>query len=72
MPKRWSDLSPRTRKILLVAGAVEAALKVFMLADLRGRDPSQVRGSKKLWAISAVVNSMGIVPVSYFLFGRRR
>ncbi len=53
MVKRWSDLSERTRRLLLIAAAVEAVLKVAMLVDLRRRPASQVRGSKRLWAASA-------------------
>ena len=70
--KRWSDLNPRTRRTIVVVGMVEAALKAAMLMDLRRRPPEQVNGSKRLWGWSALINSAGLVPVSYFLFGRRR
>jgi hypothetical protein len=43
-----------------------------MLLDLRGRDASEIRGSRRLWAWSAVVNSAGLIPVAYFVVGRRR
>ena len=43
-----------------------------MLRDLRHRSPEQVNGSKRLWGLSALVNSAGLVPLSYFLFGRKR
>jgi hypothetical protein len=70
--KRWSDLNPRTRRTIVVVGIVEAALKAAMLMDLRRRPPEQVNGSKRLWGWSALINSAGLVPMSYFLFGRRR
>jgi Phospholipase_D-nuclease N-terminal len=34
------------------------------------RPSEQVRGSKKLWAMAALVNFVG--PLAYFAFGRRR
>lgn len=71
--KRWQDLSPRTRQVIVVAGAVEGALKVAALVDLKRRPAGQVRGSKKTWAAAIIlVNSAGAVPVAYFLKGRRR
>ncbi len=58
---------------MIVAGAaVEMALKVVMLADLRRRTADEVRGSKWLWAGGALVNSGGLIPVAYFVVGRRR
>ena len=72
MHKRWSDLSERNRRIIAVVAAVEAALKVLMLADLKRRPADQVKGSKKVWALSTIVNSAGIIPLAYFVFGRKR
>ncbi len=71
--KRWSDLSKRTRKMLLAAGAVEAGLKAAALFDLKRRPASQVRGPKWLWAVALVlVGSAGALPISYFALGRRK
>lgn len=53
------------------AAAVEAILKAAMLVDLKRRPASQVRGSKRLWAASALLNTAGIVPLTYFVVGRR-
>ena len=70
--KKWSDLSPRTRRLIVVGGAVEGALKLAALIDLVRRPASAVRGSKPLWAFSVlVVNSLGALPIVYFLRGRR-
>jgi len=69
--KRWGDLSERNRRIITVVAIVEAALKAWMLLDLKRRPADEVRGSKRLWAFSSVVNSAGVVPLSYFVFGRR-
>ncbi len=72
MHKRWSDLSERNRRIITVVAAVETVLKVLMLADLKRRPAEQVKGSKRVWAVSTIVNSAGIIPLAYFVFGRRR
>ena len=70
--KRWSSLSPRRRRAIMVAGAVEAVLKVAALIDLAQRPAWEVRGSKARWAAAITfVNSAGAVPVAYFLRGRR-
>jgi hypothetical protein len=65
-------LSPRTRKLLIAAAAVETVLKVIMLVDLRRHPASQVRGSKRVWTAASMINSAGLVPLGYFVFGRRR
>lgn len=72
MAARWNNLSPRTRKILITAGAIDAGLRAAALFDLRHRPADRVRGSKKTWAVTlAVVNSAGVLPVVYFTRGRR-
>jgi hypothetical protein len=71
--KNWSDLSERNRRVLVSAAVAEGILKVAALVDLKRRPASQVRGPKWLWAtVVTVVGSAGIVPVSYFVFGRRQ
>ena len=71
--RRWSDLSERNRRLLIVAAAVEGALKAAALADMKRRPASEVRGPKRAWAAGVVaVNSFGAAPIAYFIFGRRR
>ena len=71
--KQWSDLSERTRRLLIGAAVAEGILKVAALIDIRRRPASQIRGPKWVWAaMVAVVSSAGVVPVSYFAFGRRQ
>ena len=71
--RRWSDLSERNRRLITITAVAEGVLKLAALIDLKRRPASQVRGPKWLWAtLLAVVGSAGILPVSYFLFGRRR
>lgn len=70
---RWSDLSTRSRRLIIAAAVAEGVLKTAALIDLKRRPASQIRGSKWLWAPAVVViNSFGGVPLAYFIFGRRR
>jgi hypothetical protein len=70
--RRWSELDPRLRQAIMLAGAVEAGLKIAALIDLAQRPPREIRGSKWRWATAiALVNSGGVVPIGYLLRGRR-
>jgi hypothetical protein len=71
--RRWSDLSKRTRILLITAAAADGTLRVAALIDIKRRPASQIRGRKRVWAAAmAVVSSAGVLPISYFVFGRRR
>ena len=71
--KQWSDLSPRTRRLITITAVAEGILKVAALIDLKRRPASQIRGPKWLWAtVVTVVSSAGVVPISYFVLGRRQ
>ena len=71
--QQWSDLSERTRRLLITAAVADAALRIAALIDIRRRPAVQIRGRKRVWAaVVALVNSAGVVPISYFIFGRRR
>jgi len=73
MASRRSELSESSRKVIIAAAIGEAVLKTAVLIDIRRRPASQIRGSKRMWIIAAVlVNSAGVGPLSYFAFGRRR
>jgi hypothetical protein len=70
--RKWSDLSERTRQLIIVTAVAESILKAAALVDIKRRPASQIRGPKWLWGpVVAVVNSAGVVPISYFVFGRR-
>ena len=71
MAKRWSDLSPGARKAIIVVGIAEAALKAAAAIDIKRRPADQFRGPKWAWAAGLIINSAGIIPISYFVFGRR-
>lgn len=71
--RRWRDLSERTRRLIIVGAVFEGILKIAALVDLKRRPADQVRGRKWVWAtVVALANSVGGVPLAYFLFGRRR
>ena len=70
--RRWQDLSPRTRRLVVAGAVLDGGLRIAALADLRRRPADQVRGSKKAWAAGlSLVNSAGVLPLAYFLAGRR-
>jgi Family of unknown function (DUF5652)/Phospholipase_D-nuclease N-terminal len=70
--RAWSNLDESTRKLIIAVAVVEGILKVAALIDIKRRPASQIRGPKWLWApVVAVVNSAGVVPISYFVFGRQ-
>lgn len=71
--KRWSDLSERNRRLIVVGGLLDAMLRIAALFDLRRRTSDEVRGSKRAWVVLvSLVNSAGVLPLAYFAFGRRR
>jgi hypothetical protein len=71
--EQWSELSEPTRRLLITAAVAEGILKVAALIDIKGRPASQIRGPKWVWvAVVTVTGSAGVVPISYFVFGRRQ
>jgi hypothetical protein len=70
---KWSDLSKRNQRLLIAAAAVETSLKAAALIDLKRRPASQVRGPKWAWVPAlSILNSAGIAPITYFVWGRKR
>jgi hypothetical protein len=70
--KKWSDLAAREKAPFVVRGIVQFALLAAALADIHRRPAEEINGSKWLWSAVAFANFMGIGPVAYFLFGRKR
>jgi len=73
MKRRWSDLSKRDRRLIVVGATIDGILKIAALVDLRRRPEAEIRGRKWVWAtVLVLANSAGAVPLGYFRFGRRR
>jgi len=69
---RWTNLSPRARRLIVIGGAIDGVLKVAALVDLARRPATGVHGSKRRWVLAVVlINSVGIVPLAYFVVGRK-
>jgi hypothetical protein len=67
--KRWSDLSPQQQTAIVVGAIAELIMTTVALRDLAGRPASHVRGSKRLWILTFIVQPVG--PILYLLRGRR-
>jgi hypothetical protein len=70
--KKWSDSTPRQKAPLVLRGIIQFALLVAALVDIYRRPAEEIKGSKWLWSVVAMANFMGIGPIAYFLFGRKR
>lgn len=67
--RRWSELSPKTRGVILVLGTVQVLLIGIAHADISRRAPEEIRGPKRLWRLATLVSFVG--PIAYFVAGRR-
>jgi Family of unknown function (DUF5652) len=71
--RQWTDLSERNRRLLIAVAVADGTLRIAALIDIKRRPASQIRGRKWVWATAvAIVNSAGILPISYFVFGRQQ
>ena len=71
--QRWNQLSTRNRRLIVLGALFDGVLKMAALVDLRRRPAFGVRGRKWVWAtVVALSNSLGVVPLAYFVLGRRR
>ncbi|MEH3132830.1 MAG: hypothetical protein PGN27_22980 [Mycolicibacterium neoaurum] len=70
--KVWKDLHPAGKALIVVLAVVDAGLRALALRDLSGRDAQQVNGPRWLWRTAlGVVSSSGLLPVAYFVKGRK-
>ena len=67
--KKWSDLSPRAKTVILTLASVQISLAATAWADLATRPSERVNGSKASWAAIIAINFVG--PLAYFRWGRR-
>jgi len=66
----FGSLSRTQQTALIGLGAVEVALLVAALVDIRRRPAEEINGTKRAWRLVSLVNLVG--PLAYFTFGRRR
>jgi hypothetical protein len=70
--KRWSELSPVTRAVIVKLAVLDVGLKCWALADLVNRPPDQVEVSKAAWAIALTISSSaGVFPGTYLASARK-
>lgn len=67
--KRFSELPPRSRVLIIVGAIVQFALQGAALRDLKRRPAEQVKGPKRLWVAVSFLNYVG--PIAYFVVGRK-
>ncbi|NHB84785.1 hypothetical protein G7085_09695 [Tessaracoccus sp. HDW20] len=54
-------------------GVLDAVLRAYALVDVARRDQSTINGPKEVWVPAlTLVNSVGILPTAYLLWGRKR
>ncbi|NTU85609.1 MAG: PLDc_N domain-containing protein [Chloroflexales bacterium] len=68
--KRWMDLSPAQRRLIIALASLQFSLLVAALVDIIRRPAEQINGSKWAWAAASLLSIVG--PLAYFRFGRRR
>ncbi len=68
--KQWNDLTDAQQRGIVLLGALQLALLITALIDIRRRPADAINGSKRLWTTVVFVNFIG--PIAYFLFGRKR
>jgi hypothetical protein len=74
LPRRtaWSELTRHQRAAVITRGVVQFGLLAAALRDLRKRPADGIRGPKAVWVAISGVNYLGLGPLVYFMFGRRR
>jgi hypothetical protein len=71
--QKWDELPPARKRLMITVGVVDAGMRAWALMDLKNRPVDEVNGPKAAWALAlTVVNSAGLLPTAYLLFGRRR
>jgi hypothetical protein len=68
--KTWSDMGKKQQLSVIVGGAVQVALLVAALVDIKHRPAALIRGRKALWVGLSFINYVG--PLAYFILGRKR
>lgn len=61
--KKWSSLTARKPPFVL-RGILQVALLAAAFTDIYRRPVEEIRGSRWLWSVVALVNFMGIGPIA--------
>src|SRR4029453_16199921 len=57
--RRFSDLSPRSRMLLVALGVLQVSLNAAAQVDISRRPATEVRGSKIGWRLVSLINIFG-------------
>ncbi|MEP9415535.1 PLD nuclease N-terminal domain-containing protein [Gordonia sp. VNQ95] len=68
--KRFTELSTRSRALIIGGATAQIALQVAAMRDLWLRPDYLVRGPKGAWVAAGFVNFLG--PIAYFMWGRQQ
>jgi hypothetical protein len=67
--RRYRKLSPVQQSAIMAITAWNFSLIIIAQRDLSRRPASEIRGSKRLWRLACLTNTVG--PISYLRWGRR-
>ena len=67
--RHWADLSSTQKAGVGVILAVDLALLVTALWDVRHRADDEIRGDRRLWTGLVLIDVVG--PLAYFTIGRK-
>lgn len=70
MRKRWKELTVPQKVAIVFFGILQVILMVATLLDIHQRAPRKIRGSKRIWALVALINFIG--PMAYFLLRKEK
>ena len=71
--KKWKDLSNQQKGVVVATTAVDMGLHTWAGRDLASRTQEEINGPKWAWGLGlGVVNSVGILPAVYLIWGRKR
>jgi hypothetical protein len=67
---KWSELTTRQRRAILIGASVQFSLLFSALWDIWHHPPEEINGDRRVWTFASFVSFVG--PLAYFLFGRKR
>ena len=67
--RKWADMSPTQKTVMLTLISVEVSLTATALVDLVRRPAAQIHGRKGVWALALFVQPVG--PVAYLWTHRK-